>query len=144
MARNFLSDHKVVVAKVATADGTSDAATSIIDTAGYQGVAFVATVHTPGAGNAISAQQHTLNQTSGMAAIAGSSIATGTGTDAMTLVCSVDRPRERYVRAVVTRGVSTTVSEILAILYGAKDMPQVSDTATLLAEQFVNTAEGTA
>ena len=142
-AKNFLSTHKVVIAKAATGAGTTDAATSIIDTAGYRGVAFFATVATPAADNTIQVEEHTLNQTSGMAAIAGSSIATGTGTAAMSLVAAVE-PREQYVRAVVKRGTSTAVSEIWAVLYGAQSIPQTSDTATLLTEQHVQTAEGTA
>lgn len=144
MARNFLSDHKIVVAKAATTAGTSDVETSIIDMAGYEGVAFLATIHTPAADNLIKAQQNTANSTSGMADLAGTEIATGTGTDAITVCRIVDAPRERYVRAVIERGTETTVSEILAVLYGASSMPQSSGTATLLVEQHINTAEGTA
>jgi hypothetical protein len=143
VSRNFLSANKIAIVAPASADGTSDVESSIVDTAGFRGVVFLTTIATPGAGNEIAIEQGAANSSAGMAEIAGSAIATGTGTDAMSVVSAIE-PSDRFVRCVVKRGVSTTVSEVWAVLYGADRLPQASGAATLRVEQHIMAAEGTA
>jgi hypothetical protein len=61
------------------------------------------------------------------------------------LFVDVLRPRERYLRAVVLRGTSTTVESIWAIQYRAKDtLPVDNETAgTIAGKKLVYPAEGT-
>ena len=75
MAKNFLSRNKWVKVADHTAAGTSAVTSSIVDTAGYLGVVFVTSLSTANATNTLKVQQHTANQTTGMADVTGTSIA---------------------------------------------------------------------
>jgi len=141
--RNFFSNNKLVIAKVATVAGTSAINSDVIDTAGFRGVVFLTTLAVNAAGNNIKVQQDTDSGGGTMADIAGGLVASGTGGTVMSMACSVE-PTKRYVRCVVTRGTSSACAEIWAILFGADLGPINSDATTLTTEQHVRKAEGTA
>lgn len=143
MARNFLSKCKLVKVADHTANGTSAVTSSIVDTAGYQGVVFFTSVSTAASDVSIKVQQNDSNQTTGMADLEGSSVVSGTSDEDM--IVEIHRPQERYLQAVVTRTTSTTCESIWAALYGGD--AQVDDNSvsgTQIAEVLSSPAEGTA
>lgn len=143
MGRNFLNRNKVVKVADHTVAGTSAVVSSIVDTAGYSGVIFMTSVSTANATNSIKVSQNTANQTTGMADLVGSSVASGTTDE--DLIVEIHKPLERYLQAEVTRGSSTTCESIWAILYNGDVSVATSTLAgTQIAELHVQPAEGTA
>lgn len=143
MARNFLNKSKLIKVKDHTAAGTSDVTTDIVDTAGFQGVVFLTSFSTANATNTIKVQQHTANQTTGMADLASTSVTSGSSDE--DVIVEIHKPQERYVQAVVSRGASTTCESIWALLYDGPGGVSVNTTSgTQVAELHVTPAEGTA
>jgi len=143
MPRNFLNGARLIKVADHTVAGTSTLTSSIIDTAGYQGVVFFTSLSVADATNSIKIQQHTANQTTGMSDLAGSSVASGTTDE--DLVIEIHKPGERYLQVVVTRGASTTCESVWAALYGGTTSSASTGVAgTAAAELHVSPAEGTA
>lgn len=143
MAKNFLSRNKWVKVADHTAAGTSDVTSTIVDTAGYQGVVFVTSLSTANATNTLKVQQHTANQTTGMADVTGTSIASGTTDE--DIIVEIHKPTERYLQVVVARGASTTCESVWACLYGGDNKLSSNSVAgTQIAELHVSPADGTA
>lgn len=142
MARNFLNKTKWIKIADHTANGTSDVTSSIVDTAGFQGVVFATSLSTANATNTIKVQQNTANQTTGMADLAGTSVTSGTSDE--DLIVEVHKPLERYLQVVVARGLSTTCESIWAVLYeGDAGTAATGVSGTAAAELHVTPAEGT-
>jgi hypothetical protein len=131
----------------AVAAGTSDCSGDIIDTADCEGVIIVTGLGTitTNAVTSVKVQQNSVNSTSGMADLEGSSITVADSDDDGIVVHDIYRPRERYLRAVIDRGTQNAVVDFqLAIKYGVKLQP-ISDDATVIArEVHASPAEGTA
>lgn len=143
MAHNFLSRTKVVKVADHSASGTSDVTSSIIDTAGYEGVVFRTSLSTANATNTLKVQQSTENATDNMEDVAGTSVSSGTTNE--DLVVEVYRPTKRYLQVVVSRGAATTVESIWADLYGSGgQIANNSVAGTQVAELHVSPAAGTA
>ena len=143
MPRNLLSRVKLVKVKDHSAASTADVTSSIIDTAGYQGVVFFTSFGTADATNSIKVQQNTANQTTGMADLEGSSVASGTTDE--DVIIEIAQPLERYLQVVATRGASSTLESIWALLYGKEAQISGNSVAgTQIAEVHVSPAEGTA
>jgi hypothetical protein len=145
MGRNFLSNAKLVKVKDHSAASTDEITSDIIDTAGFQGAVFFTSFGTANATNSIKVQQNTANQTTGMADLTGTSVASGTSPSNEDVIVEVHQPQERYLQLVVTRGASSTCESIWACLYGNAD--QVSSNSvsgTQVAELHVAPDEGTA
>lgn len=143
MARNFLSRTKIVKVADHSASGTSDVTSSIIDTAGYEGVVFRTSLSTANATNTLKVQQSTENATDNMEDVAGTSVSSGTTNE--DLVVEVYRPTKRYLQVVVSRGAATTVESIWADLYGSGGQIAGNSVAgTQAAELHVSPAAGTA
>ncbi len=143
MARNFLSKCKWVKVSDHTAAGTSDVTSTIVDTAGYQGVVFVTSVSTANATNALKVQGNTSNQTTGMADITGTSIASGSSDE--DLILEIHKPTLRYLQVVVARGASTTCESVWAVLYGGDNqVANNSVSGTQIAEVHSSPVAGTA
>lgn len=123
-------------------DGNSDR----IDTAGYEGVIFIAPITDSAATGVatITVEQNSADSDTGMAAISG---ATATATCAVNddlndqlLIVEVHRPRERYVQLVRTSATANIAyGNVTAILYGSRDKP-VSDHSTVLDSASVTSA----
>lgn len=143
MARNFLNKSKLVKVADHTAAGTSDVTSSIVDTAGFDGVVFFTSLGTANATNAIKVQQNTANQTTGMADLAGTSVTSGSSDE--DLIVEIHKPQERYLQVVVERGASSTCESIWACLYNGTVSPSTSGVSgTAAAEMHISPAEGTA
>lgn len=134
---------KVVLAKAGQADGTSAVNSDVIDTAGFEGVMFVGSIATANAGNFGKVQQGAAANLSDAADLEGTKVAPGDNGDSFLI--DVYRPRERYVRCVVTRGASTVTGDLYALLYGAHKLPvSHGSSSTIDAETHASPAEGTA
>lgn len=143
MARNPLNKMKFVKIADHSASSTDAVTSSIVDTAGYQGVVFCTSLSTANATNSIKVQQNTANQTTGMADLTGTSVVSGTSDE--DLIVAVHQPLERYLQVVVTRSVATTCESIWAVLYdGPATVSSTAVSGTAAAEQHVSPAEGTA
>lgn len=143
MARNFFSRNKLVKIADHAAANTTAVTSSIVDTAGYQGVVFLTSLSTANATNTIKVQQNTANQTTGMADLEGTSVTSGSSDE--DLIVEVAQPQERYLQVVVTRGVSTTCESIWALLYnGDAGLSASVVSGTSAGELHVAPAEGTA
>lgn len=143
-ARNFLEGAKLVKIKDHSTASTDAVTSDIVDTAGYQGVVFFTSFGTANATNSIKVQQNTANQTTGMADLAGSSVASGSSDE--DVIVEIHRPQERYLQVEATRGASSTLESIWACLYGANSSKRTANsvTGTQVAELHVSPAEGTA
>lgn len=142
--RNFLEGVKLVKIKDHSAASTDEVTSSIVDTAGFRGVVFFTSFGTANATNSIKVQQNTANQTTGMADLTGTSVASGTSDE--DVIVEVHQPLERYLQVVATRGASSTLESIWACLYGANGSQRTANSVsgTQIAELHVSPAEGTA
>lgn len=143
MARNFLSRQKLIKVADHSAASTASVTSSIVDTAGYDGVVFFTSFGTANASNTIKVQQHTANQTTGMEDLAGTSVTSGTSDE--DVIVEVYQPRDRYLQVVAARGASSTLESVWAILYnGTPGLAGNSVSGTQIAELHASPAEGTA
>lgn len=143
MARNLLS--RVVLKKVKdhSAAATTDVESDIVDTAGYEGVVFFTSLGTANATNLIKVQQSATNATNDMTDLTGTSVTSGSSDE--DVIVEVNKPTDRYVRAVVKRGASSTCESIWAALYGKGGVQSSNSvTGTQVAEIHASPAEGTA
>lgn len=139
---NLSNDVRITKVSAAVATGTTAVNSSVVDMQGYDGVIFLASLGTAAANNGVKAQQGQIANMSDAADLAGTLVSSnGTQTD---LVLEIFRPRERYVRASVVRGTTTTVEAIWAIQFMAAKMPVNNVTAAQAAELWASPAEGTA
>lgn len=143
MARNFLSRAYLVKVKDHSTASTDAVESSIVDTAGYEGVVFVTSLGTANATNYIKVQQSATNATDDMTDLTGTKVSSGTTDE--DLIVEVHQPTDRYVRAVVNRGASSTCESIWAILYGQGGRITANSVAgTQIAEVHASPEEGTA
>lgn len=133
---------RVVMVKAAQTTGTVAVVTDVVDTAGYEGVMFVGSIATANAGNFVTAQQGMVADGSASADLLGSKNVIANNGDSFLL--DVYKPRERFVKATITRAGATTVTgDVYAILYGPRVVPTTHG-ATISRESFVSPAEGVA
>jgi len=138
---NLSKNAKFVLAKAGQSADTSAVNSDVIDMQGFEGVVFVGSIGTANAGNYAKVQQGAQSDLSDAADLEGTKVVPGDDGDSFLI--DVYRPKERYVRCVVTRGASTTTGDIYAILYGATKYP-VTQGDTIDAETHVSPDEGTA
>ena len=143
--RDFLQANRLTKVADHTVAGTDAVESASVDLAGFRGVVFLTSVGTANAGNTLKAQQSSDDGASdGWSDLAGTLVTSGSSDE--DLILEVVRPTKRYVRAVVTRGASTTCESIWAIRTGAST-PQLaanSVSGTQVAELHGAPAEGTA
>ncbi|PZU87340.1 MAG: hypothetical protein DI527_18875 [Chelatococcus sp.] len=145
---SLLKNVKVTRVAASAVAGTTDVAGSILDMAGFDGVLFLALTGdvTDTSVLTLKAQQNVANQTSGMANLAGTASFTAgaTSADSKVLLLDVYKPRERYVRPVLTRATANAVVDgIIAIQYDARNRPSVQD-ASVIASALSNDPNETA
>lgn len=131
----------------AGAAGTTAINGSAVDMAGYEGVLFIITFGAivSGAATSIKAQQDVVSGMGSAADLAGSNQTIADTDDDKTFYIDIKSPRERFVRAVVSRATqNATVGSITAIQYGARTQPVAAHGANVAGEAFVGPAEGTA
>jgi hypothetical protein len=133
---------KITKVKDHTADGTSAVNSDGVDMAGFEGVIFITSFGTAASGNTVNAAQGADNA-SDWVDLTGSSVTSGTSDEDVWI--DINKPSDRYVRAEVARGTSSTLESIYAIQYGPKKLPVDNTTSgTIAGEAHVSVAEGTA
>lgn len=116
---NFLTDNKIIKVEAATAAGTTDIESAIVDTFGFEECTFVTTVLaiTSGAVTSMKAQQDTDAAGATMADLEDSGITIADDDDNQTFAVSIYRPFERYLRCVIDRATQNAAfGEIYAVL----------------------------
>lgn len=131
---NLLPYKKFVKVSDTVASGTTTVNGTVIDTAGYEGICFLASLGTANAGNKLVIQQGTESDGSDMADTVAE---VGGKTDLVVDVFRPD-PNYRYVRATVVRGSASTVEAAWAILYHGRHIPEDSVSADLEAAGFTS------
>ena len=121
---------------------------SIIDMKGFDGVIFLAIFGsiTTGSVTSMKAQQGKASDLSDAADIKDSKIDIADDKDNDCLILDIFRPRERYIRAVISKGTQDAViDKILTIQYKADYMPTTHDATTVAGTKFLlSPEEGTA
>jgi len=115
------------------AAGTTKRTSAIVDMQNYEGCLFIAELGTIIENGTLDVfvEQHTLNQTSGMARVATTTVHTVTAADAaLTSSCilvDVYKPGERYLQCNITPAVSSAVVlGITAIRYNGRNLPNTT------------------
>lgn len=146
MIPNGYLSQNVKVIKVADAAGAATSAVNGagIDMANAEGVLFVTSFGTPASNNSIKSQQ---SDDDGAADdytdLTGTSV--GVGASDEDVYVDVIRPKKRYVRPVVSRGTSSALGDIWAIVYGLRSVPYTNTVSgTQAGETHHSPAEGTA
>ncbi len=135
----LIDDCKVTtVASVAT--GTSTITGTALDMQGYTGALFIVRLGSPATNNNLRVSQ--CDTTGGSYA---DLLGTLVGNHATNnpLIVDVYRPKEQFLKYVVTRGTTSTIDIVTIIQYGARNKPATQPSGTD-AEKFINVAEGTA
>lgn len=120
---------------------------SIVDTSGYRGalffVAFGDVTDTSVLGLAI--EQNIINSATGMTALptaAATFTAGATSADSKILSVDVAQPRERYLRAVVTRTVANAVIDgVFCLLYDEAFAPPTADASVIASACIASPSE---
>lgn len=133
----------------AVAAGTSAQTSSVIDTAGYDGVkintAFGAI--TTGAVTSVKIQQSSDDGVAdAYSDLEGSSVTVADDDDNQVVIHDIYRPQKRYLKVVVSRATQNAVIDgITAMRYGAKKLPPSDDSSTICYRKLLTSpAEGTA
>lgn len=139
---------KVTRVMNAVAAGQTAQNSSILDMSGFEGVVFVAAFGaiSSNAVTSIKAQQGMAADMSDAADLAGTSISIPDSASNKLAVLDVYRPRERYVRLVISRGTANAaIDGVVAIQYGRKEGPIAHDADTVVgSEVHASPGEGTA
>ena len=139
---NFIHDLKVQLALAAAAAGTTSLTTAVIDTQGFESVAFIAQLGdvTDTSALTLTMQHGDESDGSDMADLALTATHTADATDADDKIMMVDahRPQKRYVRATLDRATANAVlNSIIAVSYNANECP-VTQHADVIASTHVN------
>lgn len=137
---NKSNELKMTLVKAAQAAGTSAVTSDVIDMQGYDGVIFISRIGTANAGNYLKVQQGSLNPISDAVDLAAKKIVAAANDQAVWV--DVYRPTDRYLQAVMVRGVSTASGDIFAIRYGGRKRAEVNNiTNTIIGELLVSPDE---
>lgn len=146
MAGNHRLSDRIKIVKVQdhTTAGTSAVTSDAIDTQGYGGVMVITSFGTAATGNLLKLQQSSDNAGSDdYSDLEGTSVTSGSSDEDVWL--DLLRPMKRYVKCVATRGTSSTLESMWAILYNPDATPvDNTTTGTIAGEAHTSPAEGTA
>lgn len=140
---NLLRDAKIERVSDAVVAGTTLITTSVVDTQGYNSVAFIVLLGTvtDASDLTLSAKTNTVNATTG------ANVATSADTVALTaatssngmLILDVNKPRQQYAFATLARATqNAAIDGILAVLYNAQEHPVTQDATQVLASTSTN------
>ena len=139
---NLSSNVKITKVSDYAAAATSAINSASVDMSGYTGVLFIASFGTAAANNTMNAAQGA-DDSADWEDLTGTSVASGASDEDVWV--DVYRPTDRYVRAEIARGTSTTLEAIWAIQYGPRTAPvDNTTTGTISGEVHASPAEGTA
>ncbi len=123
----YLSDNcKVIQGLAAVAGGTSSQSSSAIDMTGYAHACIIAVVGTPAANN-------TLTLENGATSTTAATLATTNDATKTPLVLDVQNVPLQYIKATIARGTSTTIDQVIVILYGARTKAATQPTTVKVA-----------
>jgi hypothetical protein len=138
---------KTIRVSNAVAVGTTAVNSSVVDTAGADGCRFIVLwgTITDGTPN-IKVQQDTVVGFGGAADLQGTSTDAAVTDDNKMSITEIFRPREQFVRCVVTRGGATgaVIDGIVCELYGLINKPVAKDSSVAVQEAWSSPPEGTA
>lgn len=139
---SFLKDFKTIMASAATAAGTGQINSSIIDTAGYDRVAFI--VHLGVVTDAslinVAIQDAADNATTNMTNIGVTANLNASTSSNTNILVSAMGQQKRYVRVIVNRATqNAAVSTITCLLGGTKSKPVSADTTIAASAEAVAT-----
>lgn len=142
---NLSNGIKITKVAAASSAGTSAVEGAAVDMTGFEGVLFFTTIGTANAGNFLKAQIGAASDGSDAADLEGTKVtATDNGQVVWVDIYRAD-PNQKYIRAHVTRGASSTVGDIYALRYESRKQVIDNDIATLITGKLVvNPYEGTA
>lgn len=144
MHLNLLNDIKVIPVEPYASAATSTLTTDVVDTQGFDSIAFIAYIGdaTSGATITLTGKTNTASSTSSptpvtladtVAYTAGASDA-----DDKVMILDLHKPRDRYVFATLTRADQNVVlNGIIAVLYNAHQLP-VTQHASVIDSTFKN------
>lgn len=136
----LLHDVQVTTYAPVATGTTTITQTTGIDTAGFDGALLVIRLGSPATNNNIRVSQcDTVGGT--YADLAGTLV--GNHATDNPLIVDVFRPKERFLKYVVTRGTTTTIDTIAWVLYNARNRPTTQPSGTQ-SEAYNWPAEGTA
>jgi hypothetical protein len=143
---SLLKNVKITRVANAAAAATTDVNGSILDMQSFEGVMFVALLGDVADTSvlALKAEQNTVNSGTGMAALTGNAglTAGASNADNTALVLDVHKPRERYVRPVLSRGTANAVVDgIIAIQYGPQHKPTTQAASVIASALIADPAE---
>lgn len=149
MNMNFLKDAKIIRVENSAVAGTSALTTDVVDTRGFDSIAFVAVLGDVTATSVLTltGKTNTADSVSSPTPVALTDTATFTAgasdADNKMMILDIQKPRARYVFAVLTRAdANAVVDGIFAILYNAQEKPVTAD-ATVLISASLNDPAGT-
>lgn len=141
---NLSKEVKITKVKAASATGTTEVTSDVVDMAGFEGVIFLTNIGSFNAGNFLKGQQDTVVGMGTVQDLEGSKVvATANGE---TVFLDIYKPKERFVRASVIRaGATTVLGEIYALQYSGRVSPVDNDTVdVLLGSLLISPDEGIA
>lgn len=129
--------------------GTTDVQSDIVDTAGFDGLRFIAGFGaiTSGAVTSIKVQENSANSLTGMTDLTGSAQTVADTDDNKIVISEVILPLKRYLCLYIDRGTQNAVVDFVTVeLFRSRNLPVTQDTATVSGtpETWVSPAEGTA
>ena len=146
---NVAKNSSAIRVSNAVAAGTTTVNSGEIDMQNYEScvITFAFGAITAGAVTSVKAQQSSDDAVGdAYADLTGTSITVADDDDNKIVELEIVNPRERYVRGVISRATQNAVVDgIFVQRFGAKKLPAVDDSATVVAsETHVSPAEGTA
>jgi hypothetical protein len=138
--QSFLSENVKITTVASVATGTTTITGSAIDMAGYDGALLIVRLGSPATNNNIRWSQ--CDTTGGSYADIEGTLVGNHATDNQ-LVVDLIKPREQFLKYVVTRGTTTTIDIVTIVQYKAANRPVTQPSGTQL-EKWNGPAEGTA
>lgn len=144
MQLNFLHDMKLIAVANAAVAGTTLLTTDVVDTQGFDSIAFVVKLGdvTDTCELTLAGKTNSANSTSSPTPTTLADTVTFTAgasdADNKLLVLDLHKPRDRYVFATLARGTANAIVDgVFALIYNAHEKPLTID-ATVIASAFVN------
>ena len=146
---NFAKMSSAIRVSNAVAAGTTTVNSGEIDMQNFESclIIFAFGAITAGAATSVKAQQSSDDAVGdAYADLEGTNITVADDDDNQFAVLEITNPRERYVRGVISRATQNAVVDgIFVLRFGAKKLPAVDDSATVVASlTVVSPDEGTA
>lgn len=136
----YLSEECKITTVAPVATGTSTITGTALDMAGYDGAIFIVRLGSPATNNNLRVSQ--CDTSGGTYADLEGTLVGNHATD-NPLIVDVKKPREQFLKYVVTRGTTTTIDIVTIIQYRARTRPPSQPSGTQI-EKYTWPAEGTA